>query len=40
MMDKMGHKEGEVIQHSMITKSMKNSEKVEENNFGIRKKDC
>lgn len=39
MMDKMGHKEGEVIQHSMISKSIERAQKkVEENNFGIRKK--
>ncbi|WOC52117.1 hypothetical protein BPO_1470 [Bergeyella porcorum] len=35
MMDRMGHKEGEVIQHSMITKSIERAQKkVEENNFG------
>ncbi len=39
MMDKMGHKEGEVLQHSMITKSIERAQKkVEENNFGIRKR--
>ena len=39
MMDKMGHKEGEVIQHSMITKAIERAQKkVEENNFGIRKR--
>ena len=39
MMDKMGHKEGEVIQHSMITRSIERAQKkVEENNFGIRKR--
>ena len=39
MMEKMGHKEGEVIQHSMITKSIERAQKkVEENNFGIRKR--
>jgi preprotein translocase subunit SecA len=39
MMDKMGHKEGEVIQHGMISKSIERAQKkVEENNFGIRKK--
>jgi len=38
MMDKLGLKEGEVIQHSMITKSIERAQKkVEENNFGIRK---
>ncbi len=39
MMDKMGLKEGEVIQHSMISKSIERAQKkVEENNFGIRKR--
>lgn len=39
LMDKMGHKEGEVIQHSMITSSIERAQKkVEENNFGIRKR--
>ena len=39
MMDRMGHQEGEVIQHSMITKSIERAQKkVEENNFGIRKR--
>ncbi len=39
MMDKMGYKEGEVIQHSMVTKSIERAQKkVEENNFGIRKR--
>lgn len=39
MMDKMGLKEGEVITHSMITKSIERAQKkVEENNFGIRKR--
>ena len=39
IMDKMGHQEGEVIQHSMITKSIERAQKkVEENNFGIRKR--
>jgi preprotein translocase subunit SecA len=38
MMDRMGHKDGEVLQHSMITKSIERAQKkVEENNFGIRK---
>ncbi|GAB1309368.1 preprotein translocase subunit SecA [Urechidicola sp. KH5] len=38
MMDRMGLGEGEVIQHSMITKSIERAQKkVEENNFGIRK---
>ena len=39
MMDRLGIKEGEVIQHSMITKSIERAQrKVEENNFGIRKR--
>ncbi len=39
MMDKMGHKEGDVIQHSMVTNSIERAQKkVEENNFGIRKR--
>ncbi|MFA6922683.1 MAG: preprotein translocase subunit SecA [Bacteroidales bacterium] len=39
MMDTLGLKEGEVIQHSMITKSIERAQrKVEENNFGIRKR--
>ena len=39
LMDKMGYKEGEVIQHSMVTKSIESAQKkVEENNFGIRKR--
>ncbi|MBK9254318.1 MAG: preprotein translocase subunit SecA [Saprospiraceae bacterium] len=39
LMDKMGHKEGEVIQHSMVSKSIERAQKkVEENNFGIRKR--
>lgn len=39
LMDKMGHKEGEVLQHGMITKSIERAQKkVEENNFGIRKR--
>ncbi len=38
-MDRLGIKEGEVIQHSMITKSIERAQKkVEENNFGIRKR--
>ena len=38
-MDRMGYKEGEVLQHSMITKSIERAQKkVEENNFGIRKR--
>ena len=39
MMDKMGLKEGEVIQHSMISKSIERAQKkVEENQFGVRKR--
>ncbi|MFY7970751.1 MAG: preprotein translocase subunit SecA [Flavobacteriales bacterium] len=39
MMDSLGMKEGEVIQHSMITSSIERAQKkVEENNFGIRKR--
>lgn len=39
LMDRMGYEEGEVIQHSMITKSIERAQKkVEENNFGIRKR--
>ncbi|MDR2224154.1 MAG: preprotein translocase subunit SecA [Flavobacteriaceae bacterium] len=39
IMDKMGLEEGEVIQHSMMTKSIERAQKkVEENNFGIRKR--
>ncbi|MBK7872075.1 MAG: preprotein translocase subunit SecA [Saprospiraceae bacterium] len=39
LMDRMGHKEGDVIQHSMVTKSIERAQKkVEENNFGIRKR--
>ena len=39
LMDRMGYSEGEVIQHSMVTKSIERAQKrVEENNFGIRKR--
>lgn len=39
LMDKMGYKEGDVIQHSMISNSIQRAQKkVEENNFGIRKR--
>lgn len=39
VMDRLGLKEGEVIQHSMISKSIERAQKkVEENNFGIRKR--
>ncbi|MEP7321696.1 MAG: preprotein translocase subunit SecA [Saprospiraceae bacterium] len=38
-MDRLGHKDGEVIQHSMVTNSIQRAQKkVEENNFGIRKR--
>jgi len=38
-MDRMGLQDGEVIQHSMISKSIERAQKkVEENNFGIRKR--
>jgi len=39
IMDKMGFEEGEMIEHSMISKSIERAQKkVEENNFGIRKR--
>ena len=39
LMDRMGHKEGDVIQHSMISRSIERAQKkIEENNFGIRKR--
>lgn len=39
LMDRMGHQEGDLIQHSMVTKSIERAQKkVEENNFGIRKR--
>jgi preprotein translocase subunit SecA len=39
VMDRLGMEEGEVIQHSMITSSIERAQKkVEENNFGIRKR--
>jgi len=39
LMDRMGHKEGDMIQHSMISKSIERAQKkVEENNFGVRKR--
>ncbi|MDH5399901.1 MAG: preprotein translocase subunit SecA, partial [Cyclobacteriaceae bacterium] len=39
IMDRLGLKEGEVISHSMVTKSIERAQKkVEENNFGIRKR--
>ncbi|MDG2448411.1 MAG: preprotein translocase subunit SecA [Saprospiraceae bacterium] len=39
LMDKMGHQEGEVLQHNMVTKSIERAQKkVEENSFGVRKR--
>src|SRR6056300_252029 len=39
LMDRMGLEDGEVIQHSMMTKSIERAQKkVEENNFGVRKR--
>ena len=39
LMDRMGHTDGDVIEHSVITKSIERAQKkVEENNFGIRKR--
>jgi len=39
LMDRLGLKEGEVIQHSMVSKSIERAQKkVEENNFGMRKR--
>lgn len=39
IMDRLGLKEGEVIQHSMVTSSIERAQrKVEENNFGMRKR--
>ena len=39
VMDRLGLQDGEVIQHSMISKSIERAQKkVEENNFGIRKR--
>jgi preprotein translocase subunit SecA len=39
IVDKMGMKEGEVLQHSMLSSSIERAQKkVEENNFGIRKR--
>ena len=39
IVDRLGLKEGEAIQHSQITKSIEKAQKkVEENNFGIRKR--
>ncbi len=39
LMDRMGYEEGEVIQHGMVSKSIERAQKkVEENNYGIRKR--
>lgn len=39
VMDRLGHKEGDVIQHKMISRSISNAQrKVEENNFAMRKR--
>ncbi len=39
MLDRLGFKEGEMIENNMVTKSIENAQKrVEENNFGIRKR--
>ena len=39
MMDRMGHKEGDVLEHSMMNSVIERAQKkVEENNFGIRKR--
>ena len=39
LMDKLGFKEGEVLEHNMLSKSVERAQKkVEENNFGIRKR--
>ncbi|MBO7337701.1 MAG: preprotein translocase subunit SecA [Paludibacteraceae bacterium] len=39
LMDRMGFKEGDMIEHSMLSKAVENAQKkVEENNFGIRKR--
>lgn len=39
LMDRMGFKEGDVLEHDMLNKSVERAQKkVEENNFGIRKR--
>ncbi|WP_185882906.1 preprotein translocase subunit SecA [Blattabacterium cuenoti] len=39
IMDRLGHKEGDIIQHSLLTKSIEKAQKkIEENNFSIRKR--
>ena len=39
VMDRLGFKEGEMIEHKMISNSIERAQKkVEENNFGIRKR--
>jgi preprotein translocase subunit SecA len=39
LMDSMGHKEGEALQHKMLSNAIERAQKkVEENNFGVRKR--
>ncbi|WP_185863221.1 preprotein translocase subunit SecA [Blattabacterium cuenoti] len=39
LMDRFGHKEGDIIQHPLLTKSIEKAQKrIEENNFSIRKR--
>ena len=39
LMDKIGYKEGDVIEHSWMTKTIeRNQKRMEQNNFGIRKR--
>ncbi|WP_185877345.1 preprotein translocase subunit SecA [Blattabacterium cuenoti] len=39
LMDKFGHKEGDIIQHPLLTRSIEKAQKkIEDNNFGIRKR--
>lgn len=39
LMDRFGHKEGDIIQHSLLTKSIERAQKkIEDNNFSIRKR--
>ena len=39
LMDRMGFKEGEVIEHSMVSKAIERAQRrVEENHFGVRKR--
>lgn len=38
-MDRLGHQEGDVIEHPMVTKSIERAQRrVEEQNFGVRKR--